>query len=554
MDTYPSMGTSNQKDVTAVYPTLAHEFQHMVNFNENTFVENNTQPMDTWLDEGLSMAAEQVYTGQALTDRIDYYNTSDSIANGQSLLYWDDYGDTLTNYSLSYLFSEYLRIQAKQGNGIFKEILNDPNNDYKAVEDAVKKYIDPSMTFGQFTTDFREALLLKQPSGLYGFNGESAFNGLKPKIFNGSSTQLRGGGAVIKAVNSGATMTVPSDKGSDITYRLVSNNTGPDIYSVNQITDQDTTISGTTNANVKVIVSKGSTVLGSAFADDTGNFIFPIAKQKGGTTLTVYAQDADGNKGQEQSVIVIDTTPPAAPSVNPVGDNQNVVTGKAEPKAKVIVKTGSTTLGQALASSTGSYSVPIKLQKAGTKIVVHAQDPSGNKSAYVSVTVLDKTPPAKPAMGVVGDNQTILNGKTEVNATVVIKLGAKVLGQGKAGGNGTFTIKIPAAQKAGTSLSIFASDSAGNTSLAIVKVVDKTPPAAPTAIGKVTSLSTIVSGKAESGSTVYIYNGTTLIGKALSENGNFKAAIKAQKKGTTLEVIAMDAAYNQSKSVFVIVN
>lgn len=58
--------------------------------------------------------------------------------------------------------------------------------------------------------------------------------------------------------------------------------------------------------------------------------------------------------------------------------------------------------------------------------------------------------------------------------------------------------------------------------------------------------------KAEAGSTVYIFNGVTLIGKTVTDSyGNFKAAIRAQKTGTILAVATMDKAGNQSKLVSV---
>ena len=36
----------------------------MVNFNQNVLIEGGYSNMDTWLNESLSMAAEQVYSGQ----------------------------------------------------------------------------------------------------------------------------------------------------------------------------------------------------------------------------------------------------------------------------------------------------------------------------------------------------------------------------------------------------------------------------------------------------------------------------------------------------------
>ncbi|MEH7095618.1 Ig-like domain-containing protein [Neobacillus vireti] len=471
IDTYPTMGIGSGKDVSQAYSTLAHEFQHMVDFNRTAFIEGSTTQMDTWLDEGLSMAAEQIYTGSPLTDRIDYYNYSDSITNGHSLLYWDDYGDVLSNYSLSYLFFQYLKLQAGQGDKIFKEIVENPNNNYRAVEAVIHKYIDPNMSFGKFMTSFREALLLKQATGLYGFKGVPAFNALIPKIYNDYGMYLNGGGAVVKLVD--LPFTAPTDKDSDITYTLINDNTG-------------------------------------------------------------------------------DTTPPAPPTVNTVGDNQTTVTGTAEAGSTVYVKSGTTVLGNALASSTGGFSVSISAQKAGTKLIVYAQDGAGNKSTEVQVTVLDKTAPVKPALTTsLKENQTVLIGKTEAGAKIVVKTGSTVLGQGIATTAGTFVIKMARAQKAGTVVTIYASDLVGNQSYTSVTVIDKTPPAAPS-VNKVTYRSTTVTGKAEVGATVYIYKGTSLVGKAVSDKyGNFKAVIKAQAKGSTLDVSAMDRAGNQSRSVLV---
>ncbi|WP_066368650.1 hypothetical protein [Neobacillus fumarioli] len=220
IDTYPAMGTGPTKDVTQAYSVLAHEFQHMVNYNEKVLVEHGN-PMDTWLDEGLSMASEQIYAKHGLEDRRDYYNETQAIQDGQSLLYWDTEGDTLANYTLSYLFVQYLKIQCGQGDRIFKEIIQDPNNNYKAVEDVAKKYINPNITFGKLMTDFRIALLMKNPTGLYGFKGDPFFDSIKPALFSGNTVNLRGGGAVVTTYHSINDFAVPVNKGSDITYTFI---------------------------------------------------------------------------------------------------------------------------------------------------------------------------------------------------------------------------------------------------------------------------------------------------------------------------------------------
>ncbi|MGG4042889.1 Ig-like domain-containing protein [Bacillus smithii] len=551
IDTYPTMGTSSNKDVSAAYSTLVHEFQHMINFNEKVLIQKK-EPMDTWMDEGLSMAAEQIYENQALQDRIDYYNYDTDITNGHSLLYWDYDGDTLANYSLSYLFMQYFKIQCGQGDRIFKELIDDPHSDYQAVQDMIQKYIDPNLTFGKFMTDFRAALLLKQKSGLYGFKGNPAFDSLQEKIYSGSSLYLNGGGAVVKRISSPEDYSIPADKGSDVTYTFLTKDQGtavqqPTKPSVNKVGDHDTAVTGTADPNNKITIEANGNVIGSDDANENGSFSVAIPVQKAGTELHVYAENSVGNKSEETIVTVSDNTAPTKPAVNVVSDRDTVVTGTTEANAKVTVKTGNTILGIGTANQSGQFKVTITKQRAGTTLTVFAEDASGNKSAAVAVNVLDKTPPASPTVNILGDNQLTITGKAEPGATVTIYFGKTLIGKATANSLGAFSVLIKSKQKAGTTLIAYATDKAGNQSAGkAFKVADKTAPSIPTA-NKVTSKSTVIAGKAESGSTVYVYNGNKYIGKVIADSkGNYKIKISKQKKGTTLKIYAKDKAGNQS--------
>ncbi|MEL3960186.1 S-layer homology domain-containing protein [Lysinibacillus endophyticus] len=226
IDTYPTMGSNKEgtPDVTKAYSTLAHEFQHLINFNqdiiERNVYTNSTNPrMETWLNEGLSMAAETLVYGQSVNkDRVDYYNDPrySGIRNGHSLLYWDNNGETLANYSLSFLFVQYLKIQAGQGDSIFKEIIEYEKGNYEAVEAIIKKYIDEDMSFGDFMTAFRIALVLKEDTGLYGFKGDPILNQIQTQFSTGGTKNLQGGGAiVVKPTEAGLDST---GKGENIDY------------------------------------------------------------------------------------------------------------------------------------------------------------------------------------------------------------------------------------------------------------------------------------------------------------------------------------------------
>ncbi len=554
IDTYPLMGMSSSKDVSEAYSTLAHEFQHMINFNQKVLVQGNYET-DTWMDEGLAMAAEQIYSGAALQDRIDYYNNDTDITNGHSLLYWDYYGDTLANYSLSYLFMEYLKDQCGQGDGIFKELINDPHNDYLAVQDLIHKYINPNLTFGQFMTAFRAALVLKESSGLYGFKGDKNFDSVKVKPYSGSALNLKGGGAVIRNLSSKESFSVPQDKGQDVTYTLLSKGseipTKPLVHSVG---DKDTYVSGTADPNNTIIITVNGTNIGTGVVSTTGSFNIKIPSQKAGTKLHIYATDAKGNKSGETLITVYDNTPPGAPIINGVSDQDTSVTGKAEAYSTVSIMVNGNLLRSGAAKADGTFIISISKQKAGTRLVIFAEDASHNKSAGTTVTVMDKTPPAKPKVGVVSDATTTVTGTSEANAFITIKRGSTKIGSGKASSKGSFAIKI-AKQKAGTVLTIYAEDASHNKSVGTtVTVMDKTPPAKPK-VGVVSDATTTVTGTSEANAFITVKRGSTKIGSGKANSkGSFIIKIAKQKAGTVLTIYAEDASHNKSATALKVID
>ncbi|MDF2037682.1 Ig-like domain-containing protein [Cytobacillus oceanisediminis] len=555
IDTYPAMGMGSVKDVASSYETLAHEFQHMVNFNRNSLIEGGST-MDTWLNESLSMAAEQIYTGQGLEDRVNYYNVSTAIQNGHSLLYWDRSGDTLSNYSLSYLFGQYLKIQTGQGDQIFKEILQDPSNDYKAIENAAKKYIDPNMTFGKLMTNFRIALLLKERNGLHGFKGDPFFDSINEKIFSGNTVNLRGGGSVVTAFNSEEGFEEPAEKGADITYTILDMNSGetditPPVSPVlNKVGDSDSAITGTAEANATVYAIVGGSEIGRNTANQAGGFQLSISPQKAGTRIEVYAMDPSGNVSEPAIVTVEDVTAPGTPQVNNVTDQDSSVTGTAEQNSEITVTAG-TESWSGNVNTEGQFSVAIPKQKAGTLIGVTAKDAAGNVSEAAATTVVDKTPPAAPMVNKVTDQSMAVTGSAEKDSEVTVKIGTGSW-KGTAGSEGNFSVSIPK-QTAGTQIEVTAKDAAGNVSQAAkVTVVDGDIPAAPI-VRKVTDQSTAVTGNAEVDSEINVKIGTASWKGITDAEGIFSVAIPKQKVGTIIEVTATDREGNVSPSAKVTV-
>lgn len=150
----------------------------------------------------------------------------------------------------------------------------------------------------------------------------------------------------------------------------------------------------------------------------------------------------------------------------------------------------------------------------------------------------DTTPPNAPSSLTFSSDGKTVTGTAEPGSTITLKdANGNVIGTGKTGSDGNFTVSLGTPLINGEHVTATATDAAGNTSQsATVTAPDLTAPDAPT-IGSVTDdigpqtgaltngSSTNdqrpqLSGTAEAGSTVTIYDGGIAIGTAVvSSNG-----------------------------------
>lgn len=191
----------------------------------------------------------------------------------------------------------------------------------------------------------------------------------------------------IKNLNGFSYLMLSSQNPSHLGYLQLPETNAPAAPKVNAVSDADTKVTGSAEAGAKVVVNAGDQMLGSATADDEGKFTLSIEKQKAGTKLSAYAEDANFNRSDSVQLTVADKTAPAKPVVDPVTSNDEKVSGTTEAGAKVTVKAGDQVLGNATAKSNGKFKVSIDKQEAGAKLTVTAEDEAGNVSEAATVTV-----------------------------------------------------------------------------------------------------------------------------------------------------------------------
>ncbi|PKH10193.1 Ig-like domain-containing protein [Planomicrobium sp. MB-3u-38] len=341
---------------------------------------------------------------------------------------------------------------------------------------------------------------------------------------------------------------------SDETSVIVQDSTLPLIPSFEPITDQTTQIIGKAEAMSTIIVTdKDGIRLYSAVVKQDGSYLIPIDKQDSQKVLYIFAEDTAGNQSDKVEIVVIDATKPLAPKVDEVNDKSEKITGKAEADSSIQVKSGSTEIGMATANVDGTFTVSIPKQKAETKLFITATDAAGNRSDITEIIVLDTTVPAIPVVDEVTDQSVEVTGTAEAAVQISVKAGDSVIGTSIVKTDGTYAVSIPL-QKAGTKLSITATDAAGNISTAIeIAVLDVTEPAAPT-VNEVTDKSTTVTGTAEVNALISVKLGSTVLGETKVEvDGTYAVLIAKQKAETKLSVTAKDSTGNISSAKDVIV-
>jgi hypothetical protein len=247
-------------------------------------------------------------------------------------------------------------------------------------------------------------------------------------------------------------------------------------------------------------------------------------------------------------------------------DNTLQLKGAAAAGSTIKIYDGSTQIGTATASSTGSWEyITNVLSNAKHVLTATATSSSGQTSAAsgaVTVTV-DTVAPTIPVLSsntLVNSNQVRLSGTAEANSTITIYEGNTVVGTGTTNSAGAWSITTNALSTGTHTLTAKAADAAGNVSTASTSIstaITGNSPApdtvAPTA--PVVSSNTVVntnqvklSGTAEANSAVTIYDGNTVVGTGTTNStGTWSITTNALSNGThALTAKATDAAGNVS--------
>jgi hypothetical protein len=184
--------------------TLAHETQHLINFVNGALLRRfydrdydlwDWEGMDLWINEGLSSAAEYVYSKKHNEDQLAWFNNlvvdgkegtasyyGSLISEGNNFFVWGERPKALLDeYASVYLFFQWLRLQSGGTNKVYREISASVSTDHKAVVNAIKgkgNYSgENNLTWAALLRDWLAANALADPDAKDGTIGASPKHG-----------------------------------------------------------------------------------------------------------------------------------------------------------------------------------------------------------------------------------------------------------------------------------------------------------------------------------------------------------------------------------------
>ncbi len=344
----------------------------------------------------------------------------------------------------------------------------------------------------------------------------------------------------------------------------VDDKTAPNQPTIDEVTTNNTSISGKAEAGstVHVKLPNGDTV--SAKANDEGAYSVDLPKDlelNGGDNITVTSEDDAGNISESNSTKVINKRAPEAPTIKPVSSEDNSLTGTAKVNTTVTVEFPDGSTLDTKADDQGNYTINLgdkKLDGRETLKVTATED--GNTSPATTTVVKDDTAPDAPTVDDVGSEDKIVEGTAEPNSIVTVHFPNGTSVESHAGKDGRYNAEIPSdlKLKGGEKITATAKDIDGNVSKeGSTTVEDNTAPDVPTVVG-VNSTDKEVTGTAEPGSEVTVHFPDNKTGTATADdNGKYTVKIPDDvtlKGGENIDVTAKDKNSNVSEPAHTVVS
>ncbi|WP_161782102.1 MULTISPECIES: Ig-like domain-containing protein [unclassified Serratia (in: enterobacteria)] len=344
--------------------------------------------------------------------------------------------------------------------------------------------------------------------------------------------------------------------------------------------DTQPTLSGKGEPGDTIIITDNGNKIGETTVDENGNWEFTPENKldEGEHEIRVIIEDLAGNKSEPSDpwVVIVDTTPPAAPSIGSVYDDAGNQTGELQPGAatddttptlkgqaeagtNVEIFDKGTKIGETTAGADGKWEFTPKseLAEGEHSFTTRATDAAGNASELSEpwVVIVDSTPPTAPSIGsvydnagsktgaiqpgeVIDDSRPVIGGKAEAGSKVEIYDNGTKIGETTTDEAGNWSFKPDSVLELGNhAITVKAVDAVGNvsepSSAFDFSLITPNAPSAPAIVAVLDDVGSIqgplqkdavtddtrptLVGTSEPGTTVSIYNNGELLGSVATD-------------------------------------
>ena len=358
--------------------------------------------------------------------------------------------------------------------------------------------------------------------------------------------------------------------GESIALTATYSDAGSGVASISLADSTGVTVTASGSASATVVVSGSDLVTRTiTLTGLTGDGTL-VVSVNAGTALDNGLPTANAATASNTVTVTVDSTAPADPTMMTLANASNsgstadlltnvvrpIVNGVTDSGTTVTIRDGSTVLGTATVTSTSwTFTPTADLVGQGLHtLTATATDAAGNASAATAlgVTIDTQITIAVTAASITTSSSSpTFSGTTDANETVTITGAGFTTITTTANGAGVWSVAGSGIAAGTYALTVTASDAAANSaSTSLALIIDQTAPTAPTTSATVVTNDTTptLSGTAESGATITISQGATVLGTATATGGNwtFTLTTPLAEGVTTLTITATDGVGNVS--------
>ncbi|MBC1531065.1 hypothetical protein HCJ07_11970, partial [Listeria booriae] len=316
---------------------------------------------------------------------------------------------------------------------------------------------------------------------------------------------------------------------------------------LNPMTEADTVFSGKLDiakynpGTIRIYINNTPATV--VAVDANGNFSYNIGNRKANDTISVDYKDRTGQYNAATKTTITVTPVSSNVTINKMTENDDTITGKTAPNAKVRYVVGGQPVNVGYADVNGNYTMYIGKQKVGTVVGVEVFDPATNKYKEAVTTTVLAVNVTIQAMTNATDT---VSGTAPANAKLRFLIGGVAVNVGTADANGNYS-KYVGTQIVGTEVAVeMLNPETGKYELAKKIQVTGAPKSTTYTVNALTTEDDTLKGTAPANAKLrFSINGNLISVITADASGNYSKYIGKQKAGVDVSVELLNENTNQ---------